>query len=161
MVYRGGKFTDWEGGTRVRGFVHSPSLLPASFVGTTYDGIVSGADVFPTLCRLAGVTVPAHTGPNPMDGMDVWGALHTKGPSPRHEVFYSPVIPGAVSLNPEDCATWGQSCGGALRVDDFKIIVGYPGDDRRVPLPDWSVGDDPTERALDELWRAGCKMASL
>jgi arylsulfatase A-like enzyme len=52
-----------EGGTRVRGFVHSPNLLPASFVGTTYDGIVSGADVFPTLCRLAGVAVPPVTGP--------------------------------------------------------------------------------------------------
>jgi arylsulfatase A-like enzyme len=52
-----------EGGTRVRGFVHSPNLLPASFVGTQYDGIVSGADVFPTLCRLAGVPVPEHTGP--------------------------------------------------------------------------------------------------
>jgi hypothetical protein len=24
-----------------------------------------------------------------------------------------------------------------------------------VPLPDWSAGDDPTERALDELWKAG------
>jgi hypothetical protein len=67
---------------------------------------------------------PWRTRSNPMDGMDVWDALHTKGPSPRHEILYTPVIPGAVSLNPEDCVTWGQSCGGALRVDDYKIIVG-------------------------------------
>jgi hypothetical protein len=32
---------------------------------------------------------------------------------------------GEISLNPEDCSDhWGQSCGGALRVDDYKIIVG-------------------------------------
>jgi hypothetical protein len=30
---------------------------------------------------------------------------------------------------------WGQSCGAALRVGDFKVIVGYPGDSRRIPLP--------------------------
>ena len=61
-------------------------------------------------------------------GTDVWEALRTKGPSPRHEIFYSPVVAGdpATSLNPEDCASWGQSCGGALRVDDYKIIVGCP-----------------------------------
>jgi hypothetical protein len=29
-----------------------------------------------------------------MDGVDVWDALRTKGASPRHEIFYSPVIPG-------------------------------------------------------------------
>ena len=58
----------------------------------------------------------------------MWEALRTKGPSPRHEIFYSPVVAGdpATSLNPEDCASWGQSCGGALRVDDYKIIVGCP-----------------------------------
>ena len=133
--------------------------------GTTYNGIVSGADVFPTFCRLAGATVPAITGasnrrafsvniivyiccallvgymsnrrafpvnliacvpyaccnihvyfgwlitgPNAMDGMDVWDALRTKGPSPRHEILYAPVIPGPDSLNPEDCARWGQVC---------------------------------------------------
>ena len=104
--------------------MHSPNLLPASYIGSQYDGIVSGTDVFPTLCRLAGVTVPTHTGPNPMDGIDVWDSLRTKGASPRHEIFYSPVIPGSVSLNPEDCASWGQSCGGALRIDNYKIIVG-------------------------------------
>jgi hypothetical protein len=34
---------------------------------------------------------------------------------------------GSAPLNPEDCADgWKQACGGALRVDNYKIIVGYP-----------------------------------
>ena len=70
----------------------------------------------------------------PSAGTNVWEALRTKGPSPRHEIFYSPVVAGdpATSLNPEDCASWGQSCGGALRVDDYKIIVGCPSPFRRL-----------------------------
>eukprot|EP01046_Picozoa_sp_COSAG06_P010352 COSAG06_NODE_564_length_14246_cov_9.566693_4_plen_216_part_00 len=52
--FNGCRFTNWEGGTRVRGFVHSPNLLPASSRGTTYDGIISAADIFPTFCTIAG-----------------------------------------------------------------------------------------------------------
>ena len=93
-----------------------------------------------------------------MDGMNVFDALTTKGPSPRHEIFYSPVVntldnSGNGPLNPEDCAEWGQSCGGALRVDNYKIIVGYPGDARALPLPAWD-GTDPMEHALDALHSA-------
>ncbi len=44
-----------EGGTRVRAFVHSPNLLPPSFAGTSYDGIISASDIFPTFCAVAGV----------------------------------------------------------------------------------------------------------
>ncbi len=96
--------------------------------------------------------------PNDMDGMNVFEALKTKGPSPRHEIFYSPVVNaldnnGIGPLNPEDCDQWGQSCGGALRVDNYKIIVGYPGDSRALPLPAWD-GSDPTEDALDTLHSA-------
>jgi len=47
----------------------------------------------------------------------------------------------------------GCSCGGALRVDDYKIIVGYPGDSRVVPLPAWDAAD-PTEDALQALSNA-------
>ena len=93
-----------------------------------------------------------------MDGMNVFDALKTKGPSPRREIFYSPVVntlsnSGKGPLNPEDCAEWGQSCGGALRVDNYKIIVGYPGDARALPLPAWD-GADPSESALDALHSA-------
>ena len=152
----GGKFTNWEGGTRVRSFVHSPNLLPASSRGTAYDGIISGTDIFPTFCHVAGVTLPGRgNAPNDMDGMNVFDALKANGPSPRHEIFYAPIVNalnngGTAPLNPEDCAQWGQSCGGALRVDDYKIVIGYPGDSRVVPLPAWDAAD-ATEDALQAL----------
>jgi len=43
-------------------------------------------------------------------------------------------------LNPVDCTRWGQSCGGAIRVGDYKLIVGYPGDNRALPLPATAEG---------------------
>lgn len=49
---RGGKFSYFEGGTRVASFVHSP-LLPAAARGTVADGIVAIADFYATFARLA------------------------------------------------------------------------------------------------------------
>lgn len=143
-----GKFTNWEGGTRVRAFVHSPStaILPAHLRGTQHHGLFHVTDIYPTILRLIGldpsaVNVSGATGPVPMDGVDQLQCLQTNCSDPvRTEIFYSPVVAvngnytDPSSLNPEDCEKWGQSCGGALRQGDFKIVVGYPGDNRVVPL---------------------------
>jgi len=141
---RGGKFTDWEGGTRVRAFVHSPnaSLLPVARAGTQYEGLMHATDTYRTLLAVAGLQLPhggddntgGGTGPVPFDGYDQLAALQSGSASAsrRTEVVYAPIVAG---LNPEDCASWGQACGGALRMGRFKVIRGYPGDSRVLPLP--------------------------
>jgi arylsulfatase A-like enzyme len=54
---RGGKFTNWEGGTRTRAFVHSPNqaLLPAARAGTQYSGLLHVTDIYLTLLSIAGL----------------------------------------------------------------------------------------------------------
>ena len=73
---RGGKASDWEGGYRVEAFVHSP-LLPASVVGTTWDGIAHSSDWYVTcIVGIAGGEIPAlPAGVRPTDGHNLWPAL--------------------------------------------------------------------------------------
>lgn len=144
---RGGKFTQWEGGTRVRSFVNSPnpSIIPPSLIGTKNSALMHATDVYQTMISIAGLSSqfdPSSTGPVPFDGYDQYLTLHTgnASASKRTEILYGPIVgdnddPSA--LSPADCANgkWGQNCGGGIRVGDYKLIAGYPGDARALPLP--------------------------
>eukprot|EP00052_Salpingoeca_macrocollata_P019248 m.159470 g.159470 ORF g.159470 m.159470 type:complete len:537 (+) comp20908_c0_seq1:1127-2737(+) len=80
---RGGKAQMWEGGFRVMAFAHSP-LFPAARRGGTYAGLMHVADLYPTFVQgVAGQALPAHTGPNPVDGINQWDAIVHNTPSPR------------------------------------------------------------------------------
>ena len=123
-----GKFTNWEGGTRVRAFVASanPAIIPARLRGTQHEGLFHSVDIYPTSVSLLGLDAAQarnHTGPVAMDGVDQSSCLLRGGVGCREEIFYAPVVETA-GLNPMDCQSWGQSCGGAIRVGDFKLIVG-------------------------------------
>lgn len=55
-------------------------FLPAALVGKTYDGLVSVADWYPTICNLAGVADCTDNKMflgkiRPIDGNDVWGRI--------------------------------------------------------------------------------------
>lgn len=54
-------------------------LLPGNASGKEYSGLLQHVDVPETMARLAGVEL--HT-----DGLDVWSAITSGGPSPRTEV---------------------------------------------------------------------------
>lgn len=128
----------------VRGFVHSPNplLLPRARIGTKYSGLLHAVDMYRSMLSLANVTLPSNpddptgggTGPVAFDGYDQLASLQSGdvGQNPRKEILYAPIVP---TLNPEDCTSWGQACGGALRVGRYKLIMGYPGDSRVLPLP--------------------------
>jgi arylsulfatase len=62
---REGKMTCWEGGVRVPCLVRWPGRIPA---GVDCDAMLMTIDFFPTIARLTGATLPAHT----IDGLDVW-----------------------------------------------------------------------------------------
>ena len=76
---RGAKATPWQGGTRVAAFL-AGGWLPAALRGTTNGALMHVADVYPTLCGIAGVdaadapVLPFGAGgrPRPLDGVDVW-----------------------------------------------------------------------------------------
>ncbi|KAK3801922.1 hypothetical protein RRG08_004788 [Elysia crispata] len=81
---RGGKFSLFEGGTRVPAFVHSPLLRNT---GLTYAGIIHAVDWFPTLLSAAGI-LPRES-PSDLDGVDQWEAITAMSPSRRSEVVYN------------------------------------------------------------------------
>ena len=70
----------YDGGCRVPCIVRRPGVVPA---GRRSDALVSGMDLLPTFCAMAGRAPPAGV---KLDGVDV-GAVLTRGaPSPREEL---------------------------------------------------------------------------
>lgn len=63
--FRGRKRSLYEGGIRVPGIVRWPGRVPSARIENT--AVVSGVDLLPTLCRLAGAQVPAS---HALDGED-------------------------------------------------------------------------------------------
>ncbi|PVD33962.1 hypothetical protein C0Q70_05224 [Pomacea canaliculata] len=148
---RGGKFSLWEGGTRVPGFVYSRTLLKKT--GYTSNELIHAVDWFPTILHLAGKSAGDH-----VDGLNLWRTLSEGEPSPRTEFVYN--------IDEVD-----QNA--AIRMGDYKLIVGEPGrfndwyplPQNGTPLPEeyplWKLGrfqklfpeyqlynvkDDPTEK---------------
>jgi arylsulfatase len=71
---RGRKNTTYEGGVREPAIARWPGHIPA---GRTCHGLASMMDVFPTVAKLCGATLPA----KPLDGIDIWPLLHGDKPS--------------------------------------------------------------------------------
>jgi arylsulfatase len=65
---RGRKTTTYEGGVREPFIARWPGRIPA---GRVTDAVASLLDVFPTVTRLIGGTLPA----KPLDGIDIWPVL--------------------------------------------------------------------------------------
>ena len=138
-----------EGGVRGEGFVYS-ELLPAAVRGSVWDGLAHASDwytlrqpfldpaTFPIkrrtsrhLCTgryptfvegVAGLTMPADTGPLSVDGHNLWPALKSGGASPRTEVIIQAADPAVYNVTT------------AIRVGRLKAIVGAPGDSTVLPL---------------------------
>ena len=96
---RGGKFANWEGGVRVNAFVGGGAVPPARR-GAVETGFAAVADIYPTLCELAGVDAAdaraAAAGLPPIDGVSLWPLLSgANGTSPRTEVVLGDTDSGA------------------------------------------------------------------
>ena len=129
------QFSYWDGGVRIQGFLSSPrrDLLP--IVGGSWPGMMHTVDVMPTFLAAAGITFdPAATyhgdGDVPFDGLNVLPAIQTSGTSPRTEVVhmidneYNSAVCNATT------GVGGQNhCGAGITLGDFKLLVGFPGND--------------------------------
>ena len=137
---RGGKHTLWDGGVRVISFVSGPMIPPARR-GSQWDGLAHSSDWYLTIAEgIAGVAVPATTGPRPLDGTNLWPALTaTAGgntTSPRTEVIHQVV--NNYTNNPADKQAY-TPFPAVIRVGNYKLFLGKgdPGDAtvRRWPPP--------------------------
>jgi arylsulfatase A-like enzyme len=79
---RGSKSTMFEGGVRVPCIVRWPEQLPA---GAVCDEFLTSLEVFPTVVRAAGATLPSGV---TYDGFDMLPVLKGESTSPRREMFW-------------------------------------------------------------------------
>ena len=121
---RGGKFSNFEGGIRVNGFI-TGGFLPPERRGKRVDALMSIADFYATYAYLAGVpdeevvdarAASAHL--PPLDSMNCWGALVGESPTCREEL----PIGDTSSIKPN--GDGNTLVGGLLTADGYKILVG-------------------------------------
>lgn len=126
--YRGGKFTLWEGGTRILAFLSGP--LVTAHRASDWHGMAHASDVLPTLLRAAGIaSLPQEDELTPFDGFNLWDAIMHNRSSPRREVLHNLLT----RWNHRDCRGSDldeENCGAGIRVGKFKLLAGYPGDSR-------------------------------
>merc|ERR550525_343198 len=120
---RGGKFTFWEGGMRGVAAINS-KMIPARLQGTKFNGLAHITDWYPTVVEgIAGLKMPASTGPVALDGLNLWPAITGGTPSPRTEVVHLPLpnkfVNTTLDSNGNNCTKGG--CSPSIRVGDYKL----------------------------------------
>lgn len=81
-LYRDGKGSFYEGGTRVVALANWPGHVTA---GSQIDEPIHIVDMYPTLVKLAGGDTDKS---KTLDGLNVWDSISTGASSPRSEVVY-------------------------------------------------------------------------
>jgi arylsulfatase A-like enzyme len=147
-IFKGHKFSLFEGGIRVPGIICCPSEIAA---GQVIDTPVASMDIFPTVLNMLGF---------PADGYELDG----------HDI--TPVLNGGTKP-PHDMLFWEMDKQTAVRSGDYKLVLnGYHAEGSPAVEPVFlsNLTDDPAERLnlageLPELtekltseankWRAG------
>ncbi|XP_063098850.1 steryl-sulfatase-like isoform X2 [Cavia porcellus] len=81
-IYKGGKANNWEGGIRIPGILRWPSVIQA---GLEMDEPTSNMDIFPTVVKLAGASLPQD---RVIDGQDLMPLLQGKSQRSAHEFLF-------------------------------------------------------------------------
>lgn len=98
---RAGKGTLYEGGVRVPAVISWPGKVKAGAIVNTPLHMV---DWYPTFLKLAGAKLEQK---HPLDGRDAWPAITQGAPTPHEDILHN--------ITP---------IGGALRMGDWKLVVG-------------------------------------
>ncbi|MBA62459.1 MAG: sulfatase [Planctomycetaceae bacterium] len=80
-IYRGAKFSLFEGGIRVPAIISWPGQLPE---GESRDQLATAVDWFPTIAELAGIKKIEHR----IDGKNITDLIHSSEARSPHKVFH-------------------------------------------------------------------------
>ena len=80
--YRGGKFSNYEGGHRVPAVARWPGRIKA---GWTSDELIVGMDLLPTIMDIAGIDIPEQ---RKLDGISIKDHLLNQADVPDRRVFF-------------------------------------------------------------------------
>ena len=130
---RGRKNSLWEGGVRGVGFVHGKMLnVPNPNVKTNHQ-LMHVSDWYPTLLHASGC--PALPGTQSLDGFNQWKAITTYAESPRSEILHN-IDPLTALPDKKIVMGFDTSVHAAIRVGDWKLLTGDPGDNRWILPPE-------------------------
>ncbi|XP_052789577.1 arylsulfatase B-like [Mya arenaria] len=132
---RGWKHSLWDGGMHAVGFVHS-KLIGSQMTGSATMELMHVTDWFPTLVKLAKGNL---NGTKPLDGFDQWATISNAGDSPRQEILHNIDQLFKPSGRPLYNGTFDTTIRAALRVGDWKIITGDPGNGSWIPPPEYGL----------------------
>ncbi|KAK3599226.1 hypothetical protein CHS0354_012834 [Potamilus streckersoni] len=127
---RGWKGSLWEGGVHGVGFVYG-RMLDEKMHGTVSQSLIHVSDWFPTLVSLAGGSL---NGTQPLDGVNQWETINSGSASPRKELLHN-IDPLFHKGKPAYNGTFDTSVRAALRIGDWKLITGNPGNGSWIPPP--------------------------
>ncbi|XP_056421409.1 arylsulfatase J isoform X2 [Hyla sarda] len=127
---RGSKGTYWEGGIRAIGFVHSPFL---KIKGHICKELIHITDWFPTLVTLAGGEIEEDM---KLDGYDIWETISEGKRSPRIDILHN-IDPMYIKARNGSWTAgfgiWNTAVQSAIRVNQWKLLTGNPGNGDWVP----------------------------
>ncbi|CAG5115309.1 unnamed protein product [Candidula unifasciata] len=126
---RGLKHTLWEGGVRGIGFVTGPLVQQQ---GKVSEELMHVSDWFPTIAEAVGVQI---NGTLKLDGQSQWQMISKGSLGSRKEILHNidiwTPLKGKMLYND----TFDTRVRAAIRVGDFKLVTGHPGDDTWYPPP--------------------------
>lgn len=118
---RGGKYTLFEGGTRVPMIVSYPARFKIAKVS---EAVASTMDLLPSICTITDTPIPIH-----LDGKDL-----------------SPLLSGAENSLKRDCLFWDTKVEQAVRKGKWKLLV-----TKKPPNPKLQIVDTPIGEFLFNL----------
>ncbi|KAJ8022134.1 Arylsulfatase B [Holothuria leucospilota] len=150
---RGWKGSLWEGGTHGAGFV-TGGALPQKRRGTINQELIHVSDWFPTIVYgVAGWNLNGTS----LDGFNQWPAISDGQPSLRQELVHNidPLFaPARLSgYKWKAPSVFNSSIRAAIRVGDWKLITGNPGNGSWISPPeDGTPSVHPHEPTSKHLW---------
>ncbi|XP_033116769.1 arylsulfatase B-like [Anneissia japonica] len=151
---RGWKHSLWEGGIHGVGFISGP-LVPKKVQGSVYNGLMHVSDWFPTLVEgVAGGEIHDLK----LDGHNMWKSISEGIASPRKEILHNidPLQPQPypkISGKQLASGTFDTSIRSAIRVGDWKLITGDPGNSSWIAPPESDIkAPIPTDPKDKTLW---------